>query len=395
MDKLNFDISTEQDNINFPHKEQSTSYVDEEGLLPGAQEARETTGTLTHSSDIVEIQFDPIKTQLALSQLELTSKGVPLHYELAHNNHLLIASTGATDIAVFTAYLDTKGTYSFTLHNHLDRAAAPNLVNNTVSEDNIPWAKTNTSIFQEIDTQPHEPYSITFRYQPIINPESALKETQLFWGGKLLYTFSPSEHAGKGFTFSVEGMPNQDTTKLQFVSEGIDNQFNHIVQNISVTSAAQHKLPISLCYNVLDNEGHVSHDQFTVNVTTTPPIELHNTEPFDVIYDEGVYQTIIVQANSLNQDTPLNTINIDNLFKNLAIAAENRLVEVVQRVENGHGTNVYEVQISDKSQSIAPITIADVQLSFPGGDGGLTVFHRNVIIEEGDGLQISQEQQLV
>jgi hypothetical protein len=377
MSEIKFDISMDPDNIHLPSKvnhEESTSFIDEEGLLPGTSESRETSGFLALSyaqPQPSHIQFEPIEKQHALMNLGLKSKGAELHYELMHNNQLLVATQGDTNNAVFTAHLDKDGSYTFTLHNHLDRTSPPNLV-------------AHDAISQDIHTQPGELYQLTFYHQPIPS-EHEINDVQLYWGDQLIYTLpSITSYEGKGYTFSVEAMPGVENTKLLFTSIGNENAAKETIHDVSVVSTAQNKVPIDFSYIVSDEQGNESHSHFTVNVTTTPPIQVSNHEPFDVIFEHGIYQTIIV--NDVNpQHNPLTTINLDNLFNHLAISAENRVVEVVQREENGLGTNVYEVKISDKSQPLVPITVADVQLSFPGGDGGLHVFQKNIFIEEGSG----------
>ncbi|MBI2790433.1 MAG: hypothetical protein HYX61_00630 [Gammaproteobacteria bacterium] len=375
MSEIKFDISMDPDNINLPSKvihEESTSFIDEEGLLPGTSESRETSGFLALSYGQTQpsvIQFAPIADQQALVNMALTSKGANLHYELMHNNQLLVATQGETDNAVFTVHLDKNGSYTFTLHNHLDRTSPPNLV-----------ASTEPS--QNIHTQPGELYQLTFYHQGHTSAQNEANDVQIYWGDNLIYTLPSTKSEGKGYTFSVEGVAGADTTKLQFVSTGNEHAIKDTIHDVSVMSTAQNKVPIDFAYVVADMQGNETHGQFTVNITTTPPIQVSNHEPFDVIFEHGVYQTIIVSDGNA-QHNPLTTINLDNLFNHLAISAENRVVEVVQREENGFATNVYEVKISDKSQSLVPITVADVQLSFPGGDGGLHVFQRNIFIEEG------------
>jgi hypothetical protein len=375
MSEIKFEISMDPDNINLPSKvihEESTSFIDEEGLLPGTSESRETSGFLALSYGQTQpsvIQFAPIAEQQALVNMALTSKGTNLHYELMHNNQLLVATQGETDNAVFTVHLDKNGSYTFTLHNHLDRTSPPNLVSSTEPSQNI-------------HTQPGELYQLTFYHQGQASTQNEAKDIQIYWGDNLIYTLPTTKGEGKGYTFSVEGIPGTDTTKLQFVSAGNEHVIKDTIHDVSVVSTAQNKVPIDFAYVVADMQGNETHGQFTVNITTTPPIQVSNHEPFDVIFEHGVYQTIIINDGNA-QHNPLTTINLDNLFNHLAISAENRVVEVVQREENGLATNVYEVKISDKSQSLIPITVADVQLSFPGGDGGLHVFQRNIFIEEG------------
>ncbi len=377
MSEITFSITMDDENLNFTHKthEESTSFVDEESLMGGTSESRETTGFLPTSTqqNSQSLEFLPLDQQQALLNLGLKSKGCDLHYELTHNNTLLIATSGDTNIAVFTVYLDQNGAYTFTLHNPIDRAPPANLLNTnswTQGADNI--------VYQEIKTHPLEAYHLSFGHVPssqVVNP------IQVHWGEKLLYTINPDQ-AAKAYAFSVEG--GMGETKLQFTGLSEEN-LTHCLSQVSVTSAAQQKLPIDLGYYVLNNDNETTQHQFTVNVTTTPPIQINNQQPVDVIYDQAVYQTIVVSDQNEAHITPTARINLDNLFKNLAIPAENRVVEVVQREENGNATNIYEVKISDKNQNLDPITVADVKLSFPGGEGGLSVFQKHIIIDEGGG----------
>jgi hypothetical protein len=325
--------------------------------------------------------------------MNLKSKGIDLHYELTHHDQLLIATQGTSNIAVFTVHLDQNGAYTFTLHNHIDRPASPNLVTNgqfISLENEIPGWKTQSdpthesthAMYQELRTQPNEAYQLSFHYQPLAS--DIQKNIQVFWGDQLLYQLPCTQQENKRYTFTVEGDLHHDLTKLQFVSVDAQKTVTDTIHDVSLVSSAQNKIPIDFGFLVTDAQGNTTHNHFTVNVTTTPPIELSNHEPVDVIYDQGVYQTIIVNGENPH-DNPITRINFDTLFKHLAIPLESRVVEVVQREENGLATNVYEVKISDKSHSLNPITVADVQLSFPGGDGGLAVFHHNVFIEEGSG----------
>ncbi len=376
MSEIKFNITMDKDTIDYPQKthEESTSFVDEESLLPGTEESRETTGFLpiSHSQVNHSLEFMPLSEQQTLMQLGLKSKGADLHYELTHNNTLLIATVGNTDNAVFTVYLDQNGAYTFTLHNHLDRPMPPNLLTTWKTEEK----EGSVGLFQEIKTQPQEAYHLTFQH----DPSQTTHPIQVYWGEKLLHTLTNAE-TGKVYNFTVEG-EHHNSTQLQFIGDNLD--VHKAIHNVSVTSAAQIKQPIELSYCMFDQNNEMSTNQFTVNVTTTPPIQVNSQQPFDVIYEQAVYQTIIINDGH-SQSAAVTTINLDSLFKNMAISNENRMVEVVQREENGNATNVYEVKISDKSQTLAPITVADVQLSFPGGDGGVSVFHKHIMIDEGSG----------
>ncbi len=387
---IKFNISMDLDSIHLPHKPahvESSAYVNEESLLPGTSESRETTGLLPesqHQGAIQNIEFSPLSEQHSLMDLALKSKGVDLHYELTNQNHLLIATVGDSGIAVFTAYLDPNGAYTFTLHNHIDRATPSNMLESAQAstwQEDINLDTNQVTLSQDLKTQPNEAYHLTFHYQPVHN--EANNDIQIFWGDKHLFTLTGEQQAAKGYTFSVEGAADDISTQLKFITQGADNFLENSFTNLSVTSAAQTKLPIDLSYCSYDNEGQPSEHMFTVNVATTPAIQVNNQEPFDIIFDQGVYQTIIIGDELGHHGSHLTTINLDHLFKDMAIPTENRVVEVVQREENGLATNVYEVKISDKTQLHAPITVADVQLSFPGGDGGLGVFQKHISIDGG------------
>ncbi|HRE31958.1 MAG TPA: hypothetical protein PLD88_08295, partial [Candidatus Berkiella sp.] len=273
---------------------------------------------------------------------------------------------------IFNAELKPDGFYTFTLNHPIVRTDAPNLVtaqawhNETLSENAY-------KISQLLETESSQPYLFTLHCIPSLG---LLTQLQIYWDHHLLQTINTSENEARGYTFSVEGNPSSHTL-LEIVGTGNHNASDPI-QDISVTSMGQFKLPIDFAVVTESNE----HAVFTVNVTTTPAIELDNQKHFNIFYEQSVYQTIIVNDTNTN-DNPLTTINLETLFIQLAIEQENRLIEVVQRIEDGLATNVYEIKVSDKAQPMEPITIADVQLSFPGGNGGMEVFARHIAIDEG------------
>lgn len=360
MSEIPFDISM------------PTAQIDEEGLLPGIAESTSTTGYLITALQpgTSQFAFAPLADQHFLENLHLQSQGQDLHYTLSENHLSLTAMAGEAGPTVFTLQLDPKGIYTFTLHEHIDRAPAQNLIT-----DNLQNA-------QNISTEPHSPYQLTFYYQPNNIAVSHIEPLKVFWDNQLLHTISPHQEA-KGYTFSVEG--NAQTAHTQLSFSGVQPELlDNILHQVSVTSTAQKQLPIDFAY--LQTEGdNTSLHHFGVNVTTTPSIQLSSQIPFDVMYEQSVYQTIVVNDQNASSN-PLHTIHLDTLFDNLSIDPQNRMVAVVQLQQNGEGTNVYEVQISDKTDPLAPITVADIQLSFPGGNGGLSVFERNVSIEEGSVL---------
>lgn len=384
----NFKITDDsQQDVHFP----TSTSIDEEGLLPGIAEARSITGYIDLATQsLTHVSFHGIESQGALQNLHLKSHGSELEYALTQQNQTLTAM--ADGQTVFVAKIDNEGNYTFSLHNHIDRALPHNLVHQSLlhSSDDIGMAgwKSDSetaggAIHQDILTQPGKPYQLTFYFQPESVTQTPVKEVHAYWDNQLLKAIYIDQTAEKGYTFSVEGNPQSDHTHLHFVGLGTE-QLGTFIKEVSVISTAQHQLPLEFGYVAQQGEESIQ-GHFTVNVTTTPPIQLNNQVPFDVIFEQAVYQTIIVSDQNVQTD-PLARIHLDSLFKNLAIQTENRFVEVVQLQENGEATNVYEVKISDKSQTLEPITVADIQLSFPGGNGGLSVFQKNIAIDEGSGL---------
>jgi len=353
------------------------SYIDEHGLLPGSSEAKTIMGFLSGTFDQTGmLHFAPIALQLGLNELKLKANGAELSYQLDESRQHLIATVGE-DTKIFDAEIKQDGTYFFTLHHPIDRLSAPNLVTDiwqTVNDENT------SRMMQQVQTQANIPYQFTLHYFPGL--QNAFEQLQVYWDNQLLQTIKTSEHDARAYTFSVEGAQGAQHTLLEIVGVGGAGLLNDFIQNVSVASTAQFQLPIDFSVLFTGDDGNISQSGFTINVTTTPAIEIDNQSHLDIFYEQSVYQSIIVSDENAKAN-PLATINLDTLFKQLSIDQDNRLVEVVQRTEDGMATNVYEIKISDKTQAMEPITIADVQLSFPGGNGGMSVFERHIAIDEG------------
>ncbi len=351
------------------------SYIDELGLLPGSSEAKTIMGYLSHHFEGAgSLHFAPINAQQSLHDLKLKANGTELSYQLDDNHQHLIAT--ADDVKIFDAELKQDGTYYFTLNHPIDRLSAPNLVGEnwqTSTQEN------SSRMSQQLETEPHTPYQFTLHYLPGLE---SFEQLLVYWDNQLLQTIQTSQNDARSYTFSVEGSPNDNHTLLEIVGLGGHDLLNHFIEDISVTSSSQFQLPIDFAVQFTGSDQNISESGFTINVTTTPAIEIDNQQQLDIFYEQSVYQTIIVNDENANTN-PLTTINLDSLFKQLSIEQDNRLVEVVQRTEDGVATNVYEIKISDKTQGMEPITIADVQLSFPGGNGGMSVFERHIAIDEG------------
>lgn len=380
-------------------------FVDEEGLLPGSVEATRFCGTIDvgdidNTNNTETLQFLPLVQQQSLINLNLTSNGIPLYYTLSDNNQELSATQGAHGDLVFEAKLEQNGQYDFSLFSAIDRAGLTNLINNpnfestqtvytqtkeTSDRPTIPSWDTKVVdhknyISQTINTNPFETYQFTLYFSANQAQDKNMTPVDIYWEDELLMHLDQLKLDSHTFSFSVAG-GKDSTSQLKFASDN-DNVINHLIKNISVESRAQNMLPILLAFMLQDSAGENLIGDFTINVTTTPPLEINNDIPMDIMFEQSVYQTIIVNDDNSANSNPLTKINLDTLFDTLTIPEENRRVEVVQREENGVKTNVYEVMISDKTEVNDPITVADVQLSFPGGEGGLSVFSRNIIIDD-------------
>lgn len=379
--------------------EDLTGFIDEEALLPGAMEPKDFRGVLS-TEHRGHYQFKPLITQEQLINLNLTSHGQPLYYSLNDEKNILTASKGANGTPVFKAELNIDGTYVFTLYDAIDRAPQPNLITNpsfeftqTVFQDkkrcrvtpgwDLAFHVNEQGRFaeyeQSVNTHMDQLYQVTFYHAAHQASKKKVYPIEVFWDDKPLMTLQPDISQSHGYTFSVIGnRSNKSSLKFACRDEDIIRNF---ISNVSVLSRAQTTVPIVLAFILLGSAESSVEGAFKINVTTTPPLELSSDLPIDVMFEQSVYQTIVVTDDNVSLD-PFAKINLDSIFSSLNVPEEDRVVQVVQREQDGQPTNVYEVQVSDVHQAFSPITVADVKLSFPGGDQGLTVFFKNIHIDE-------------
>lgn len=378
----------------------NTGFVDEEGLLPGPTHDRAVFDGLIELSSTLDgkigYTFLPLVEQHKLLNLNLTSSQIELYYHLNEEMTELTASQGANGPTVFQATIDATGQYHFRLLTHIDREASTNLILNpnfeniqsTYSEGgpviNIPgWelqhhADHQVELKQSIETDPNHTYQLTLYYSSNQAKSNKMSPVDIYWGEERLIRLEHSKHDSHAYTFSVNGS-EQKASHLKFIAESED-VIQSLVKNATLESRAQNLLPIILGFIAIGENGEQGVGDFTINITTTPPLQVSNDMPLDIMFEQNVYQTIIVHDNN-TQANPLTKINLDSLFDTLTIPEENRLVEVVQLEDNGVLTNVYEVMISDKTDGgQEPITVADIKLSFPGGEGACPFFFRTSIL---------------
>lgn len=374
-------------------------FIDEESLLPGAMEPKDFNGLLDIEGK-GKPQFKPLVKQDKLIGLNLTSHGQPLYYTLNDDQTELNASRGANGPIVFTAILLNDGTYSFKLFDNIDREQQPNLINNGNFEGSqyicqdkqkcllTPgWELLNhvndsgrySEYQQSINTSGDQMYQVTFYYSAHKASKKEVHPIKVFWNRDHLMTLDQSKTDSHGYTFSVLGNDNEPS-QLRFICQD-DEIIRNYLSNISVMSRAQSTVPIILAFTLMGLDETLFESEFKINVTTTPPLEINNESPIDVMFEQSVYQTIVITDENKSSD-PFAKINLDSVFESLNVAEDDRVVQIVQREEDGIPTNVYEVQVSDRNNDFSPITVADVKLSFPGGDAGLSIFLKNIHIDE-------------
>ncbi|MFO1257421.1 MAG: hypothetical protein U1E78_03240 [Gammaproteobacteria bacterium] len=340
--------------------------IDEVGLLPGATEPTEINGVLDldYSKTYQSIQFSELVSQ-TLPELDLKSDGVPLYYTFANNQHDIIARRGANGDMVFKASVTDEGHFQFTLFQPLDREYPENLLSDQTVKYKV---KNDFGDHQEIGftyqlpTEASHPYQLSFYYSPASTGNSPV---DIYWSNQHLYTISESIEGWTGFNFPIiSGV--LETSELKFVTKG-ELSLETLLHDITILDSAQSQLPIPFQFL---SDGKVG--TFIVNVTTDVPIIATN-DPFTIVYEQSVYQNIIVETNK--GSSSFTKINLDSLFDSMHISPENRKVEVTHRPDSDH----YTVHISDATESVQnPITVADIKLSVEGEDHGLDTFFKYV-----------------
>lgn len=379
-------------------------FIDEESLLPGAVEHTEFIGKLElpdHKSTQNRLEFKPLIFQKPLLKPNLRSQGVDLYYRLSNHNRELIATQGVNGTLIFKAVINDTGSYSFILFKPIDREPSANLIINEnlnpleigdfIDLDNLSgWELKHkilnnqpiSELSQKIKTNINEIYQVTFYYKNNPANEKNNSPIDVYWNNEHLTRLDNTSILVKGYTFSVLSN-NEKFSRLRFVCAD-DVSIKNLLSNISVLSRAQSNIPIVLGFALIDTEDmeDIMEGNFKINITATPSLELNNHLPIDIVLDEkNIYQTIVIHKQSISGN-PFVKISLDSIFEMLSVEKYNRQVQIIQREQNGIPTNFYAIKVCSKNNVFSAITVADLQLSFPGGDAGTTVFFRNVTIDE-------------
>ncbi len=397
---LQFDISKSELILRDP----DLGFVDQEGFLPGQHDALKTFGDLHinfSKAENVAFEFLPLVKQQGLIDANLTTQNMPLYYVISQDGSTLTAYQGANGPVVFEVELFDDGSYEFQLEGFLDRDVPTNLLSDPTFDGldltlaypfdrALGWQKHTSSLLhfpnkttpeneievsQDILTKPGHAYQLSFYSGVSDNEDSSF---ELYWNDKLIQTIG-RDQAWSGYSFGLEGGA-ESHSQLKIIGHNLDHPLQHYIHSLTLSDMSMEKLPLEFQFHYLDSEQVIEQRAFTVLVSTEPSIVLTQNEPFNIIYEQTLYQSIILNEPTASNNQPLTKLNLETLFESLRIPHEDRLVDVVQLEEAGEKTNVYEVTISDKKSPTNAITIADIQLKFDGGHDGLDVFSKNIII---------------
>lgn len=345
------------------------------GLLP-------IHATSTHSIQQV-YAFLPIEQQYSLKSLHLTSQNQPLVYELHNQGSQLHAKQAQTHKTVFTAALEAKGLYDFELHHPIDKPKPVNLLSSN-------FKRTKSSLYQDISTKAGKIYNLSFYFKPFSTvlalPTSPTLSVELWWAGILIAVIPLLQETLKGYHFSLEG--SQDHARIEFkLSENLqDTQAlainaqdiaNHL-DNASIASEEQPQIRFELGFSNLAG----STDQFPIIINLENELLVSPNTPYTITMDDlSPYKKIVLTEHHILSDLenmPLTVLNIEKIFDQMQIPESHRQVDVEQLAQS----NIYEIKISDSSDKhLAPITVADVELSFDGGDAGVEMLFRYLSID--------------
>lgn len=356
----------------------SPGFVDEHALLPGSVESTQTHGLLNIESSTLDdlwVRFRPIHAQTGLTQSALTSEGLPLIYSLEEDAQSIVAKQGPVGPEVFKAEIIHNDRYQFTLFKPLDQTPEENLIPSMAKDHQDPHSSQR---LWEIPTFANQAHLLSFTQ----NPSDAFIERdpiQIYWNEHLLTELAPTD-TPKNVTISLESAL-ATTSTLKIVGrepQALESE----ISDLQLINSSMQKMPIEFHFIAQDSVSSPIQGSFSINVAREVPITLTQAQPSTIIYEQSVYETIVVNESTEDHPFPLTTIQLNRLFETLDIDEPNREVEVLQKTQDGQATNVYSINIKDSSSLHAPITVADVQLSFAGGEGGLEVFDKNIHIEE-------------
>lgn len=341
------------------------------GLLPGIESIRNKNNTEQ------ALRFLPIEQQYSLQAMHLSVQQKPLIYELSEQGTILTGRQASTKNTVLTAKIDKKGLYDFELYQPIDRPMPTNLMSQN-------FKRTNSSLYQDIVTKSGKIYEFSFYFKPIKDILSAqslpLNNTlsvEIWWAGLLIGVVYLMSETLKGYHFTLEGQ--KDNTRLEL--KLIDNT------ELSTQQLADH---LDMATLVPEEQAQIRFElgfeqqpgvqnQFPITLNLEHEVLVHQAASYTITLDDlSPYKKIVLSESAIFGDNPATTLNLEKIFEHMQIPDSHRQVDI-QQLED---SNVYEVKISDKTDKFAePITVADVELKFDGGNAGLEALARYLSID--------------
>lgn len=341
------------------------------GLLPGIKSMRSKDKTEQN------LRFLPIEQQYSLHAMHLTVQQNPVIYELSEHGTILIGRQAATKNTVLTAKIDKKGLYDFELHQPIDRPLQTNLMN-----DN--FRKTTSSLYQDIATKAGKIYEFSFYFKPIkdILPVQVLNlnkplSVEVWWAGLLIGVIYLMSETLKGYHFTLEGQEENSRLELK-LTDNTELTSQHLADHLDMATLVpeeQTQLRFELGF---EQQSGIQH-QFPITLNLEHEVLVSQAAPYTITLDDlSPYKKIVLSEGTVLGDTPATTLNLEKIFEHMQIPDSHRHVDI-QQLEH---SNIYEVKISDKTDKFAePITVADVELKFDGGNAGIEALARYLSID--------------
>jgi hypothetical protein len=327
-----------------------------------------------------EYKFLPIEEQYSLKAMHLSTQKQPLFYELTHNDTQLTAKHSETQKTIFSATLNPqKGLYEFELHHPLDRPVPINLMSRN-------FKRTNSSLYQDIATKSGKIYELSFYLNPIKSLLAEQGQTlrmnrtisvELWWAGLLIGVIELLSETLKGYHFTLEG--HEDSSRLEFILP--HNNFlttQDVAEHLDMaTLFPEEQAQIKFELGFQNQLGDTQHFPITLNLEHE--VVVSQSALYTITMDDlSPYKKIVLSDQLILADTPATTLNIEKIFDQMQIPEPHRHVEIEQLAQS----NIYEIKISDSSDKFAmPITVADVELKFDGGNAGLEMLMKHLTID--------------
>lgn len=315
--------------------------------------------------------FLPIEQQYSLKALHLTAQNQPLQYELSDDRKELYGKQTQTNQTIFSAKLADKGLYDFELHHSIDRPTHANMLAHN-------FKRTHSSLYQDIETKEGKIYELSFYFKPIQALQiNQFATVELWWAGIMIGVIQLLSETLKGYHFSLEGQ--QDLSRLEFKLPSdtvLDTQqlANHLDM---ATIAPEEQAQIKLELGFEDTQGQAL--QFPITLNLEHEVVVSQAAPYLITMDDlSPYKKIVLAEQFVLHDSPIATLNIEKIFDQLQIPESHRHVDIEQLANS----NIYEIKISDSSDKLGmPITVADVELKFDGGNAGLETLFKYLTID--------------